>query len=349
MPRTVLYDLANERSAGTEVSKTEKHIIGEHESGWVFTKEVPLEESPSTVTIAGFTEVTDGTPAAGEFDVAYDVATPESRGGAIKFNATNDGTEVTIVYKGRGSIISAGMMNDVQHITGKWNINLRKAKADTPDDEFDGAALDPKWTAVNGTSGTVNLLGTTGGIYEARPEESRLLAQLANGANVNLRQAYTLPDGQSLIVKLWPAFTWDVDDTTSSALLLLLALNDSTTVVQPGSGVSFHVGVQTIDDAAGDGLRVLFRNDAGAATIASTNRAGQGGGPYYLRLARSTLTYYAFFSRTGDVWVPLKSLTAASAPAQLWLSLSSAAAMSNPQPIIAVDWLRLGGNGVFPW
>jgi hypothetical protein len=342
MPRTVLYDLANERSPGTEVSKTEKHIIGEHESGWVFTKEVPLEEGPSTVSIPGFTEVTDGTPAAGEFDVAYDVVTPESRGGAIKFNAADDGTEITITYNGRGSIISAGMINDLQRIVGPWSINLRKAVADTPDDDFDAASLDGKWTVVNGAGGTVSLTGTSGGIYELFPEQSLLAIQVNNGALVNLRQDYTLPDGKSIILAMNPALVLaGQSGIVNNELRVGLYLNASDTSPETGS----HTGI--VLDADTDGWRIGAPSNFNSTPVSGTP-AGLGD-TIYLRIQRAGLVYHRYFSLSGLVWVPMGSDTEASALDNVWIGTTSAAAFGSPKPIITFPWIRLGGPGLFPW
>jgi hypothetical protein len=357
MPRSVLYDRANERSGGSEVTKTEKHIVGEHESGWIFTSEVPLEEAPSTVSVTGstgdWTEVTDGTPAAKEYDVAYDIATPESRGGAVKFNSSDDGEAVTIVYEGRGTKPFAGMFNDLQRIVGPWNINLPKAVADTPDDDFDSSThFSGLWTAVSGSTGSISLTGAgstgSGGLYQLFPDHSLLLAQISNGKHVHLRQDYTLPSGRSIIAKVTPAVT-DINTAATSAVEILLALNGSTSTPEPGSGVSFHAIVQTINDASGIGIRSSFRNDASATTVSASKQYDLGGAPFYLRIARSSLTYYAYSSRDGLTWNSLKSVTVGSAPGRLWLSFMSQAALANPQPVCAVEWLREGSASYFPW
>jgi hypothetical protein len=361
MPRSVLYDRANERSGGSEVTKTEKHIVGEHESGWIFTSEVPLEEAPSTVSVTGstgdWTEVTDGTPATKEYDVAYDIATPESRGGAIKFNATDDGQAVTVVYEGRGTKPFAGMFNDLQDSVGQWNINMRKAVVDTPDDEFNSSThFAAGWTAVTGSAGAISLVGSgsTGaaGIYQLHPEQSLLLAQISNGKNVYLKRAFTLATGNSIVAKVIPAHPWGVSDVAQVGIQAVIALNGSTSSPEPGSAPSIHVGVQLIDDGSqtpNDGLRVFARNDGTATTVANTYRVMPAGMPYYFRIARSSTVYYFFYSNDGIGWLSMASAALASAPSQLWLAFKSAAAMSNPQPIIAVDWVRQGGNGVFPW
>jgi hypothetical protein len=343
MPRTVLYELANERSPGTEVTKTEKHIIGEHESGWVFTKEVPLQEGPSTVSIPGFTEVTDGSPAAGEFDVAYDVATPESRGGAIKFNAADDGTEVTITYKGRGSIVSAGMVNDLQRIVGPWNINLPKAVADTPDDDFAAATLDAKWTVTDGGAGTVSLLGgSSTGIYELFPDHSLMAVQVDNANHVLMRQSYTLPDGKSIVARL--GLAWQGQNPTGGAnneLQAGISLDSSDT--DPEAGTFLEL---ILDTSASIQPRILGWD--GAALLDNADRALMGAS-VYLRITRSGTGYVPMYSLDGWTWVVGNSKTIATAPTRLWLFFQSDADPGDPLPITVVHWVRLGGIGLFPW
>jgi hypothetical protein len=346
MPRSVLYDRANERSGGSEVTQTEKHIVGEHESGWIFTSEVPLQEAPSSVTVTGstgdWTEVTDGTPATKEYDVAYDIATPESRAGAIKFNSSDDGEAVTIVYEGRGTKPFAGMFNDLQRIVGPWSINLPKAVADTPDDDFDASSLDGKWTAVNGSSGTVSLTGTSGAIYQLFPDQSLLAIQVDNGSLVNLRQDYTLADGKSLILAMNAALVLDGQSGISNNELRVgLYLNSDNAGPETGS----HTGI--VLDADADGWRIAAPNGFNSTPVSGT--APGLGDTIYLRILRAGLVYHRFFSLSGLVWVPMGGDTEASALDNVWIATTSAAAFGTPKPIITFPWIREGSNGLFPW
>ena len=97
----------------------------------------------------------------------------------------------------RDFLVSAYQSNERRH-----NLEFGKTATDTPDDEFDTGSLDGKWTAVSGSSGTVDLLGTTGSTYDFTTRSGELLMQGYNGAAVELRQDYTLPDGNSIDVKI---------------------------------------------------------------------------------------------------------------------------------------------------
>jgi hypothetical protein len=332
MPRAILYPRANARSGGTEPTLVEKHIIGEHESGWVFTAEIPLEEAPSSVSIPGFTEVTTGSPATGQFDVAYDAVddTPETRGGAIKFNAANDGTEVTITYKGRGTRVSAGMFNDLQKIVGPWNINLPKAVADTPDDEFDGSSLAGKWTAVTGSAGTVSLVSTM------------QVGDNSVAKTVELRQDYTLPDGKSILAAVTATVLADTGHTTDE-MRAALALNDTDSSF--ASGVNTRLWAMKVQ--ASNAFEIALYN--GTTLIGRTTTEAMLGQRVYLRLHRSGTTYFGFYSFDGTMWVPLGSHAAGAAHSNVWIVGQSAAAFTGVRPIQAFHWVRQGGSGVFPW
>jgi hypothetical protein len=351
MPRSVLYDRANERSGGSEVTKTEKHIVGEHESGWIFTSEVPLEEGPSSVVVTGstgaWTEVTDGTPATKEYDVAYDIATPESRAGAIKFNSSDDGEAVTIQYEGRGTKPFAGMFNDLQDSVGQWNINMRKAVADTPDEEFNSSThFAGLWTVVDGSTGTINLIGSTGGVYHLYPDRSVLVMQLSNGNNVKLRQQFTLPTGKSMIAKVALGGHAKGTNVVNNELQAIFGFGGSTAAVDGGSAGTYSA--LYLDTDTTNKYEVLGFN--GTVSTIDTDRFWMVGQPVYLRIARSSSKYYHSYSLDGMSWAPGDAFHAISSTSlYLWIEGRSAAAAGTPSPTVTWYWVRQGDNDYFPW
>ena len=105
-------DKQNKRSIGLELPIfNEQHIVGTTgifttTSGEIRLIEVPLQESPSTVAIPGYTEVITA-PGTNEFNVDY-------TSGRITFNVSENGTTVFVTYKGKGSIIDAEDINELQ-------------------------------------------------------------------------------------------------------------------------------------------------------------------------------------------------------------------------------------------
>ena len=220
-----------------------------------------------------------------------------------------------------------------------------KASVDTPDDEFDSTSLDPKWTVVGGATGTVDLIGTTGGIYDLATRSGWLLVQANNGNSVRFRQDYTLPDGKSMILALSPCILADGAPTISNnEIRVLLTLNDDDTDEVSGNVIDISY------DAQANSARILFLRDnvtvVGGTTADSLVIAGK---RMYFRIHRSSLTYYGFFSLDGFSWLPLGSSTVGSALNNVWISVISAAAFGTPVPIQAIDWIREGGAGIDPW
>jgi len=97
----------------------EGHFIVSASPYQIQLKEVPKEDSPSLVTIAGFTEVS-GTPTAGEFRVDYTFRT-----GLIQFDSSAGGSSVQVSYTGLGTPVSADITNDIldhtDNASGAWN------------------------------------------------------------------------------------------------------------------------------------------------------------------------------------------------------------------------------------
>ncbi len=106
----------NQRSIGNEVLISgESHVIGiigvvTVVANFIKLIEVPLEEIPSSVAISGFSEVTTA-PGTNEFFVDY-------KSGRIQFNPSRNGEFVAVTYEGRGSIVDANDVNELQNPVG---------------------------------------------------------------------------------------------------------------------------------------------------------------------------------------------------------------------------------------
>jgi hypothetical protein len=102
----------NQRTLGSELLiVNEIHTIGITGLNTIIPNqirliEVPKQEIPSTVIIPGFTEVTTA-PGTNEFKVDYG-------NGRIIFNASQNGNTVFVTYKGRGSVVDAEDVNELQ-------------------------------------------------------------------------------------------------------------------------------------------------------------------------------------------------------------------------------------------
>lgn len=227
-----------------------------------------------------------------------------------------------------------------------WSLDY-KPTVDDIDDEFNTSTLNSKWTAVDGTAGTVTLRDTgTTGIYDLATRPGTLLMQIGAAANdsVLLRQDATLADGASVVVSLAGGFDW-VAAISSNEFAVGLGLNDTDTGVEDGDDLQFildaDAGLVTID-----GVHSGRSADIG---VADAGREYGGGDPIYLRIVRSTLTYHLHWSYgKGSSWNYKGSRTVSTALNNLWLFAEARATITNSM-VIAVDWFRQGGNAFDPW
>ena len=102
----------------------EAHTIGfdtEANAYGIRLNEAPQLSAPSTVIIAGFTEIAARTaPSAGEFWVDY-AADTFTGTGFIEFNAADDTTAITVSYYGLGTVVadsSIVFVSGTQSVTG---------------------------------------------------------------------------------------------------------------------------------------------------------------------------------------------------------------------------------------
>ena len=217
-----------------------------------------------------------------------------------------------------------------------------KTTVDTPDDEFSSGTLDGKWTVVDGGSGTVNLLATsTTGIYDLATRSGTMLIQSTISNELALRQDYTLPDGNSIIMSCSFGYNQNGSPANSEANLRL-CINNSDTTPQSGNYEDFGILVF--------GGVVFINVWNGSAAIQDQHSLLPFDNRIYLRISRSSLDYSFFWSTGGTVWLPVGTRTAGSAYNNVWIgSFGLGNTTSPPIATQAIHWIRLGSNSYDPW
>jgi hypothetical protein len=220
-------------------------------------------------------------------------------------------------------------LNEVQA-----NLENGKTTVDTPDDEFNSETLDGKWTVTDGTNGTVSLTqGSPADIYEITTDG--LLTQMSAGNDFFMRQDYTLPDGNSIILSLNPTVT--TPEIGQNDYFVGMSVNDNDSAFNAGNYHWF---------AFAPSSRVIAW-DGSATSATGVSSTGHG---MYLRVLRSGLTYSYYWSITGDMWNPIESNTESGAFTNIWLfTISEAAYNSSPVSINKFSWIRQGDNNIRPW
>lgn len=226
----------------------------------------------------------------------------------------------------------------------------KSSSDDPPDDEFDDTTgmsgaingLDAKWTAVAGTEAAVSLL-ESGNVarYDLDTIPGKLLLQVGGATTntVELRQDYTLADGDAVVLAVSPAIS---EHNVNNDIWLGLALNSTDTGYADG--------------ASSQKLSLHFENN-GEPTIllfdGSTAFHDQSFVPLttmFLRISRSGLTYYGHYSPDGHAWQPAGSKTFASALTNLWIFKECNTNFAGLPPISMFHWIRKGsGSAVDPW
>ncbi|MDX1766242.1 MAG: hypothetical protein R3313_04795, partial [Candidatus Saccharimonadales bacterium] len=228
-------------------------------------------------------------------------------------------------------------------------IDIPKTTVDTPDDEFNYSNLDSKWTAVSGSSGTVDIT-ETGNVskYDLATRPGYLLMQAGNNGSqeVSLRQDYTLPDGDSIIMAIDPSLTMDgASGLAGNDWKVGLSINDSDTTWNTTEYTSIHFDVEA------DGWRIMI-DDGSTNYSTPRNETGPGlGQKVYLRLSRSGTAISASYSVGGKSWVPLGgTLTRSGTADNIWIFADNQASNSGFVPIQSVDWIRQGdATTLDPW
>lgn len=261
---------------------------------------------------------------------------------------------------------SAGSSGDVQEITVGTNLSLssgdlkctaytlgildvKPGSADTPDDDFSSGSLDAKWTAVFGSSGTVDLFatGTTIATYDLTSRPGWFMVQVGkdSGNKVYLRQDYTLPDGNSIVA----AFACNSGFSTVAG-----TVNNS---------LAFGIGVNSTDATLGSGTYTYVYSDSQSVlgprpivvSSVGTNLTGPDncmgiGNVVYFRIARVGTYYHHMFSTNGGVtWGFLGTKALGGAADNVWLFFSQDVTITGPAPIAGCKFFRLGTNNIDPW
>jgi hypothetical protein len=225
-------------------------------------------------------------------------------------------------------------------------LNSQKASSDTPDDNFTGGSLDGKWTAVSGSSGTIDFEegGASVAKYEVDTANDLLLMQVGHGGTevVELRQDFTLGDGDCMVVAISPGLGIDASTgPVANSINVGIALNDTDTGYNDGNYVQLYLDTDT-----GDYLYKLYD---GASILASFPGEHD---PHtmFLRVNRNGLVYTFFLSLDGMSWTYFGSDTAGSAYDNFWIwanCLSSG--LTVPVPVQTFHWVRQGTQDLFPW
>lgn len=245
-------------------------------------------------------------------------------------------------------------------------LDIKGSTDDPPDDEFDDTSgmsgpvngLDAKWTAVAGSSGTVSLL-ETGNVakYDLTTRAGWLLLQTGSDGSqsVELRQDFTLADGDSIILAIAPAILYDQDSGNNHGLAnndhiigVYMNADDAAPDTNTTAG-SVRMEIET--DVGGAEFSYVVQNTSSSNIIFSESHSPPPlGGMVYLRIARSGSTYYGFYSVDGATWSPMGGGSpSGTALNNLWIYVANAAAMGDPVPIQAVHWIRQGSNSFDPW
>ena len=250
--------------------------------------------------------------------------------------------DVQEITTGSGIILSSGVLSS-NRIYGLLDV---KPTVDTPDDEFNSTTLDPKWTVVSGGSGTVSIMstGTTLQVYDLTTRPGWLLTQVGKntGQVMAIRQDYTLPDGNSIVMALSYCCGTSNAVNTNNGTQFQIGLNDNDTSIISGNYFYFLV-----DAEAGGFSRTFITSSVGSDII------GQGtvlSGLIYLRIFRVGLVYHCFASTSqAPAWIFIGTKTMPSASTNIWIQASSSASITGPAAINGVDWIRQGTNNLDPW
>lgn len=233
----------------------------------------------------------------------------------------------------------------------QYAIDMVKAADDTPDDNFNGASLDGKWTVVSGATKTPDYWENNPTVHSGYNVNDRLEFSLFDDpAEVLLRQDFTLGDGDCLVVK-WTLGGF-IDSTSGVGAVnngywqLGVGDNDVWASTTEGTSLLFFWDTSITDEH--------IRRYDGAA-FAGTNAGDSEGQPFfggalYMRVIREGLVYKWFSSYDGRVWSPYAPYTATGALTDVWLRTHCATTAGQRPTISTCEWIRQGsGTAVNPW
>jgi len=230
-------------------------------------------------------------------------------------------------------------------VSGATGSSFLASTVGTPssmDDEFDSGSLDVKWTAVQGSSGTINLLQTSStAIYDLTTRSDAICFQAGptSGNYVYLRQDYTLPSTYSIVAALAPA--WPLDASmAANEMQFGITLNSTDSSPQSGDYAYLFADSQTL------ACHIRYYDNT---NLGYTPTQGVNMGITYLRIARSGLNYYGFTSFDGRAWTYLGKKTVSSQFTNVWIISACKYTNTSVVPVGTMYWIRQGGNGLDPW
>lgn len=224
-------------------------------------------------------------------------------------------------------------------------IDLPKIYDDAEDEDF-SSGLVASWTVTSGVVGTVDLLGTSPGIYDTSTHPGRLLTQTDSSTPVYMRQTYTLPDNHSIVAKFsMGAYADTINAWAADHQRIILSVNNSSSGPIAGLG-----GMCLVADTDSNSSKVIFRDTANVFVYESPDQSGLSliGSSFYFRIARSGLNYYGFYSGDGLSWVSFPGIANVSAADRIWIGFDSST-VTTPLPIGVCHWVRVGSNDYSPW
>jgi len=206
-------------------------------------------------------------------------------------------------------------------------------------EEFESGTLNSNWTVAQGSSGSINPIGTvSGAVYDLSGRSKGMLIQTDNTTNLFQMRAAVIASGEQIIISLSIP---DSPTTTNNAYVPRLAVSQTTTAFS-GTRTEMYLS------GSGNSNIMWYPNAAQTAVF----NGGRFGARQYFRMVRSGNVFYGFFSVDGTSWVPLGGHTNSTA-GYIWIMLGSSAAwtrQSGGDPIACVNWIRhVTYAGLDPW
>jgi hypothetical protein len=214
-----------------------------------------------------------------------------------------------------------------------------KVSADTPDDLFPGTSLDGQWTVTQGSAGTAVFLNADANRNIYQVDNGKLRFQVGAADTVEMRQDYTLPDGNSIIAAVEIPSPAVAGDNAS----IHFGLNDDDTSTFTGNDVTISMEQDTTE--------WIFQSDASGANVELVSGFLVSDLAYF-RISRAGLVYRVFVSTNrGRSWTFLQALTAGAAMTNVWLRAVGPSALptSGVNPIFTWYWVQQGSNDLDPW
>jgi hypothetical protein len=173
---------------------------------------------------------------------------------------------------------------------------------------------------------------------------------VTSGNKIVLRQDYTIPVGNSIVIavaigspSIDGATGWAADEQQVG-----ITLNSDDSADTAGSErIDFYA--MEVDANLTDIQSVHTGAITGANGTSTVWRPM--GTMIYLRICRTgTAAYYPFFSMDGYAWAGMDEFTfTTGALNNIWVWTKAGATVGTPAPVHAFAWIRLGTNGIDPW